>query len=131
MRVKNFWLPFLWAVIILVLSGLSGNSISKIPFIDLPYFDKVLHLSFYFILSILLCRGYILQLQNKDRKWPYIFTFLTAFLYGLLIELFQATIFSGRTADWRDALANTAGIIIGLLLYKPIHRFITRYIKSF
>jgi VanZ family protein len=131
MWVKNFWLPFLWAVIILVLSGLSGNSISKIPFINLPYFDKVLHLSFYLIFSILLCRGYSLQLQDKTGKWPYIFTFLTAFLYGLLIELFQATIFSGRTADWRDAAANATGIALGLLLYKPVKSLISRYIKSF
>ena len=131
MWVKNFWMPVLWAIIILVLSGLSGNSISKIPFIDLPYFDKVLHMSFYFVLSILLCRGYFIQLQNKSIRWPYIFTFITAFLYGLLIELLQATIFTGRTADLRDAAANATGILLGLLLYKPIHRFITRYIKSF
>jgi VanZ family protein len=37
------------------------------------------------------------------------------FLYAILIELLQAALPTGRSGDWRDVLADVAGMIPGLL----------------
>ena len=33
----------IWAIIILILSGLSGDTVNKISFINIPHFDKIVH----------------------------------------------------------------------------------------
>lgn len=42
--------------------------------------------------------------------------------YGALLEVMQATLFVGRSGDARDALANALGAIIGLLVFRKLHR---------
>lgn len=47
---------------------------------------------------------------------------LIAASYGALLEVMQATLFVGRSGDVRDALANTFGAILGLLVFRKLHR---------
>lgn len=101
----------LWTVIVTVLSlmkfGDMGGSV------NLPYKDKMVHFVFYF-LFVLLWFNYKKSEKNQRRTGFGIF--IAAVVYGLLMEVCQSLFDNGRTADLYDAMANTLGATMALLL---------------
>ena len=41
---------------------------------------------------------------------------ILAFIYGIIIEILQGELTTSRSADFKDVLANSVGILIGILL---------------
>lgn len=120
----------LWALLILILSGIPGGDIPHVSFLELLNFDKVVHASIFFVLVILLIRGFSLQntflLLNKHPKF---LSFLVCVVYGGLIEVMQGLIFEQRSADIYDFIADAFGSILGLLLFNKIIAFWNDRIK--
>ncbi len=54
MFLKSTYKAIIWAIIIMVACTIPGNEVKKASFIHIPNFDKIVHLGFYFILSILI-----------------------------------------------------------------------------
>jgi VanZ family protein len=71
----------------------------------------------YFIFALFLMSGFSRQYGKTSVK-AYVFSFVLAFLLGVLIEFIQETV--GRSYDIYDMVANTIGIIVSLLLFNPI-----------
>ena len=67
--------------------------------------DKLLHALTFVALTV-----WFTGLYERRVWW---LTALGLVLFGSLVEFFQLQV-GYRTADWRDVVANTAGIIIGL-----------------
>ena len=87
--------------------------------INIPHMDKIVHFIFYFIMVVL---GF-LALRNdfkhrfslkKILLWIVVFSII----YGIIIEVLQYTITEDRQGDVLDALANSLGASVGLLLVK-------------
>lgn len=119
MRVKSIkylWVAILWAIIVLILSSISGKNFDKLPKIKIPHLDKMVHFTMYFVLAILLFKS-IKQIseQNLFNKYPYIFTLIICVLYGGIIEIMQEYIFTGRSMDLYDFIANSIGVALGLI----------------
>jgi VanZ family protein len=123
---KYHWRAILWIVVIVVACLMppeatpSGSSfLSKIFhfFEKIPYYDKIVHFAMYFIFALFLMSGFSRQYGKTSAK-AYIFSFIPAFLLGILIEFIQEKV--GRSYDIYDMTANTAGIIVSLLLFNPI-----------
>ncbi len=96
--------------------------LSLLPVADVGVNDKLLHLLAYFILA-----GWfgLLVTGLAGLGW----TVAGLFIYGLLIELLQSTT-GYRYAEWGDVLANSIGIVIGILLYfSPLTR-VLRFVDS-
>jgi VanZ family protein len=82
---------------------------------DGQFTDKYVHLTFYFIFTVL----WYLALRLK-----YIFSgfkirlsiFLMAVVFGVLIELAQEFFTTDRSADVNDALANSTGSALAVLV---------------
>ncbi len=108
----------LWIIVIFVLSSISGNSLERVPKINIPHFDKIVHFSMYSILQYL----FILQFSKIACKIPLtkflIITSLFSVSYSISMELAQTYLFEKRSGDVLDVLANTTGIIIIILFYK-------------
>jgi VanZ family protein len=51
-----------------------------------------------------------------------VFSLVTATLFGIFIELFQEFVLTDRFGDWADALANFAGSVIGILVFRALFR---------
>ena len=121
----------LWALIILILCGIPGRDIPHISFLELLSFDKFVHAGIFFVLVLLTIRGLILQGRYKDiNTKPKMFAGFVCISYGGLLEVMQGTLFSERSADVYDFIANSFGCIIGIILYNKIERrFISRLIK--
>lgn len=110
-----------WAVVILVLCNvkISNNEHGSVFFVG---FDKLVHLGFFYVLTILLFYGKI-KFQNS-----YSFRSLTIFkillinaAIGGLIELLQLKVFTYRSAEWWDFFCDMLGALMGVFSYILLH----------
>lgn len=104
-------------LITLYIGGIAA--LSLMPPQDLPQVelfrgaDKVIHLTMYMIFSVLGC--WVLKIE-KNRAG--ILLILPATIgWGLLMEFIQLEMHMGRSFSWFDELANTTGVLMGILIY--------------
>ena len=93
-----------------------GKSIPKISWLELLSFDKFVHAGIFFIEQVLLMRALRPRLANA--AWA--FAFCAA--YGGGLELMQYYVFSERSGDLLDFIANTTGAFVGLLLFNKVNK---------
>ncbi len=126
---KNHWKSIAWAVFILLLCGIPGNQINKVKLIDIPHFDKVVHLFFYFTFALLLISENNSQKQQQQVTIKAILIAgLISMSYGILIEILQKVVFINRGAEIWDVVANTFGFILATGSYKLVNRITRGYI---
>lgn len=118
---KNL-LSILIALAILWLSMANFDSLDQVQMVNIPYLDKIVHFGMYFTLmtSILY--------ENRKSLLTGRKIFIAAlfpFMYGILIELLQSFTVS-RSANLFDAIADTAGIILSILLWTSLKPYKTR-----
>jgi VanZ family protein len=75
--------------------------------------DKVVHFLMYFIFSILGCWAIKTEI-HQSRIW---FILPITIGWGLFMELMQLEMHLGRSFSWYDMLANSVGVITGILIY--------------
>lgn len=116
---KKF-LPFIiWTLIIFGLCSMPGKAIPKISWLELLSFDKFVHAGIFFVEQILFMRA----LSSLDKKMFYgILALLFCILYGGSLELMQFYIFSSRSGDVFDFIANSSGALLGFLLFSKINK---------
>lgn len=111
MRIVQFWKPVGWIVVILALSLVPGN---RLPGVALfVHSDKLVHALMYFGLAVLLVK----PVKTFRHQSPYLIVFLVCVILGMLVELAQFRLVSGRSGSWPDGLANGAGAILGIVIY--------------
>ncbi len=109
----------LWALLILFLCGMPGSDIPHISFLELLSFDKFVHAGIFFVLFLLMARGFELQSNYGFlQRSPLAYAFLISVIYGGLLEVMQDLVFEERSADVFDFIANSFGCLLGLLFYK-------------
>ena len=79
--------------------------------------DKYLHFIAYFGLSLM---WYFALKDRINQKIFKIFVPLTLIFYGIILEGLQSGLTTYRTGDIYDAIANTAGVIVALVLFNKI-----------
>lgn len=112
-----------YAIIAIVLSILvaivSLMPSSGVPKVEIKHLDKLVHFTMYFILSII----YSLALSFKYKKQHFkrwVYPFLLALSFGMLIEIAQEWFTSTRNFDIFDILANGIGSFFGILILKKL-----------
>ena len=106
-------ITIIWSLVIVWLS-LYPFETNRQGIAAVPNADKLVHVSMYFILSMLIAWNVRLKipLASNTILWA-IFTML----YGTIIEVFQGYMGLGRSFEFLDILANSAGVILGLTGY--------------
>lgn len=114
-NIKYFVPAIIWAFLIWSLS--TTSNLPPIPWNFLSP-DKIGHLVFYAILTLLLIGGFVnsLSWKQKGAKSWILFCMIIAGLYGVSLEFVQATI-PGRSFDYADMFANFVGTLLGALFY--------------
>ncbi|HKE94491.1 MAG TPA: VanZ family protein [Povalibacter sp.] len=104
-RHGRFWLVIGWLLIIVafVVCLLPGKDLPEVQLSD-----KYEHTILYLILTL-----WFTGLYPRSR---YAVIATALFVMGVTIEIAQGAMHLGRTADVHDVMANTAGILIGLML---------------
>ncbi len=109
-----------WAMLIFVLSSLPDI---PGPRLGVEFEDKWGHVVVYTILGILLARAFFQQRRFPSCRRNYILiAIIIGIVYGISDEYHQSFV-PGRFADVVDALADTLGIIIGVLLFRFVPFF--------
>jgi VanZ family protein len=117
----------LQATLILVLCGIPGKDIPHISFLELLSFDKFVHASIFFLLTLFAIRGCLLSPQLVLHRHAKLIAVTSAIVYGGLVEVMQATCFQDRTADIYDFIANSFGCLMAMFFYNKLARKLHRF----
>ena len=127
MFLKKFWPAITWSLLTLLLMGLPGNVFPEIvSFWDWLSPDKVVHLFIFGTLSFLILLGFREELQAGKRRKYIVLAVMISLLYGVFTEFLQYYVFTGRSGNVYDALADGFGAIFGWLLYEPLMRLLKK-----
>ena len=115
-RIKNLLKDNFFIISIFVTLLIGYLSFIKVPRVDIQvvYSDKWGHSFAYFMLS--LC--WLLTFFKYPKKKFLIITLCVT--YGIVIEVLQTTLTNHRTGDFLDVIANTIGILLGLMIFNLI-----------
>jgi len=108
---SKYYLSFLVAIIILVLSLIPINTSVGSGLLDFPHADKVAHFMLYGLLSFILLHE--LHRNFKGKISIILFTLILCLSYGGMIEIFQSFI-DGRSSEAYDLLADFIGSIMAI-----------------
>lgn len=112
------WLPPLfWMAVIFCVSSVPG---SDLPDVGIPHFDKAAHFAEFLVLGMLVFRAYAGSFPPGDRG-AVVASISLAAAYAAFDEWHQRFV-PGRSVDLTDFLADVAGIIVGVFLYRSIMR---------
>ena len=111
---------YIAVIITVTIIFLSLLNPSSIPTPSIHVSDKTMHTFAYF--SLMLSWKFVFN-NRRELKYSIIIFFLL-FLFGIVLELLQASLTMYRTADWRDVIANTIGLLMGLLMYTTLYKTI-------
>ncbi|HXA02898.1 MAG TPA: VanZ family protein [Cytophagaceae bacterium] len=112
-----------WAILILVLTLTPGQSMPDMSIWDLLSFDRFAHLFVFCVLVLLMTIGFTKQYDFLFLRFNAAkLSFLFSFGFSLIIELLQGLI-PGRFAEINDVIANSAGCLMGSLVFYLIYKF--------
>jgi len=77
------------------------------------------HAGIFFTLCYLLFVTVIKKEQSFFRAFIF---FLLSIIYGGALEIMQATVFTQRSADWQDFVANSFGCLVALLFFRKLRK---------
>jgi len=115
---KGFWIyvapAIFYGILIIIATGTPGD---RIPAIDIPGLDKVVHFGMHFIFAMLIHRALLYHANgNLLKAHTLILTVVFVSIFGIVVEWYQ-TFIPERFPTIGDAIANILGAVIYMLLY--------------
>ncbi|MCB2197330.1 MAG: VanZ family protein [Bacteroidetes bacterium] len=121
MKILFYWKPIIIALLILYASITPTDNISNVNLFNIKHLDKLIHFLMYFIFSLTLYAS--IEKHKFLKKIVKIITILViTIFYGLLMESFQYIFTTYRSPEFFDALANTLGSVVGILLFPALQK---------
>ena len=115
-HIKSYKYAYLWAILTTFLCGTNGNNIPQFSFKDLFGIDKLAHMLLFGTETFLIATA-TQKLNDDKNSFLIIFpAFLIGTVFGIIIEILQATLFTNRSFDYLDMLANTIGCNLAWLI---------------
>ena len=111
--IKNLLKNNLKIIAISITIAIAYLSLVKLPKVQISVsnIDKAEHLLGYFILTL----SWLFSFYKK--KFLKYYITLACVFYGIIIEVFQSILTSYRTGDYLDAIANSLGALLALLIF--------------
>ena len=118
---KYQWPAILWSAFVVIMCDIPMSQGGTGFFFE--GFDKMVHLGFFFVLTVLLFFGKIREQNSYHFRTMTIIKILAiGVLLGGIIELLQWKIFTYRSAEWWDLFSDMAGVGMGVFSYLLLHR---------
>ena len=114
----NALLTALLISFVVVILSLINSDVIKTPNINVS--DKFLHGLAYTSLMW----SWLFVFRNKKTIQIKLFLFIGLLVFGIILEILQGALTTSRTADWKDALANTIGLLVGLISFPFLYKLI-------
>jgi len=116
--IKSLLPALIWSGIIFYMISVPSDNIPESRILKIENIDKLIHFSMFFVLTILLCFGFLMQTAfKKVNKFYIAYAISISIIYGALTEIMQELFFDSRSADKWDFVANTFGAIAGLFVF--------------
>ncbi len=106
------------ALCLAVITWLSVAPNVPMPKLELFSADKLFHALSYSILSGLLLFGFHRSKGRKVSETGMLLSFLLAAGYGVFMEWVQGTFFPYRVYEYEDMIANAAGALLAVVVYR-------------
>ncbi len=132
MTLRNMWPALAWAAVILVLSGIPGDYIPHVlSFRDWLQPDKIVHVAIFGVLALLLLRGILTRRPGKKpQRFAEPIVLFIGTVFGALTELLQRYLFIGRSGNVFDLLADIAGLLAGIAVYRIFFKGPEQMVKN-
>lgn len=114
---RSKFVAVLWLLIMCVLFFLPGSVLPEPNWLNQIHFDKIVHIGLFAILLFLWRSAF--NLQGKNYYWM---LFITAILYGFLVEIVQLNWVPNRSFDLYDVLADSVGSALGLWVSGQVYK---------
>ena len=115
MIIRLYWKVSVWSLFMAILFLIPLDSTSND--IDIPFFDKVIHVGLFAVCSLLLFRARMHHKSAKSANRLLIIQVIFSMLiFGTLIEIAQSTMGLGREGSIYDLLADFIGSLVGYFL---------------
>jgi VanZ family protein len=108
------WSALTWSIMTTVLLCLPGSVFPKENWFDKIWLDKWVHIGLFSMMTFLWCWVTTHIAGKKIRFFVQIAFYF--FLYGVAMEFVQKYFIPNRSFDFKDMIADTIGIMIGLLV---------------
>jgi len=116
-----FWKTIAWTVFIMVLFLIPSQDIPGSR--EIPHLDKVVHMVFFMIFTILIMRDMLKIKRLKLSSVAYfLVTFLVVLSLAIMVELLQDVMKLGREGDIVDIIYDLLGFFLGMLFLVLIFR---------
>ena len=124
MLIRKLWPSLLWALFVLILTGIPGDYIPEvIDFWEWLGPDKLVHIAIFGVLSFLIFFNLRVEYLDSKKRSLFVLSILGVTLaYGLLTEVLQATVFIARDGNVFDFYANSIGALLGWLAFSIVIR---------
>ncbi|MFN5182057.1 MAG: VanZ family protein [Bacteroidota bacterium] len=120
-----------WTLVIFILCSMPGKAIPEFSWMELLSLDKLIHGFIFFVLQLLYMHGFKTQEKNSFIRRFYLeIPLIGCIIYGAVLELMQFHIFSSRSGDYGDFIANSTGVITASILYKFIENKIDFFYRK-
>ncbi|MCB0760280.1 MAG: VanZ family protein [Flavobacteriales bacterium] len=119
----RFLLPSIsWGILILLLYAIPGTDLPSMTIWDVFGADKMMHALMFSLFVTIMIVGF--RRQNVSRALRNRATWLAlgiGICYGILMESIQGMVFVERTTDILDMVANCAGALLGIVIFRIIY----------
>tara|TARA_R110001592_G_scaffold82842_1_gene245258 strand:- start:59 stop:427 length:369 start_codon:yes stop_codon:yes gene_type:complete len=112
-RIKKLLKGNLFIIALIISITIVFLSLLKLPSskINIINIDKAYHSIAYFALGITWLFAYY---KKPEKKY---FIVICCIIFGIIIEVLQSKLTSYRTGDYVDAIANSCGVLLALLIF--------------
>ena len=117
---RYLFVALIWTIIIAVLCL---EPTSNLPSIKVVGIDKIVHISFHFIFTLLWFLFFFANDKSKNITNCGKKAFFLSVLYGIFIEIAQQIFTTTRQADVLDVIANTTGAILAIVFISLLNRY--------
>jgi VanZ family protein len=108
---------FIGWMVFVTFSSLYSFEDAELSSVNIPYGDKVVHFTFYFVAAVLGSSFIVETKEEKSKRIKYLkILALSLIFFGIVIEVVQEEMTVNRSGDVFDALANSLGVILGIII---------------
>lgn len=115
-HIKIYKYAYLWAILTTFLCGTNGHNIPSFSFSNLIGIDKLAHMLLFGTETFLIATATKKLYSYKSSFQIILPAFLIGTVFGIIIEILQATVFTNRSFDYIDMLANAIGCAMAWLV---------------
>lgn len=118
MLLRRLWPALVWALIIMLLTGLPGTYFPEVTsFWEWLTPDKAIHIFIFGVQAFLLLFAFGEQYSLVRNRLVYSSLLIITILFALLTEVLQAYVFIGRDGNVYDFIADVVGVGVGFVAY--------------